>query len=117
MKWVVWYSDGSSFTDQDGAPHEAPRWGVLCVSAYSGDHGRMIWHGTDYYGWVGEWVSFDSAGLLDYLGNHPGSEKVVLIGRHVPPDMFHRVYELANTDPRLPPRTSRDAMEDKRPQL
>jgi hypothetical protein len=117
IQWVIWYADGSSFSNLDGEPHEAPRWGALCIAAYSGEHGRMIWHGTDYYGWIGEWVSFDAAGLLDYLGNHPGPTKIVLIGRHVPPDVFHKVYSLAERDPRLPPRSSRDAMEDRRPQL
>jgi hypothetical protein len=116
-QWAIWYDDGRSFSSDDGPPENAPRWGVICIAAYSGDHGRMIWHATDYYGWIGEWISFDAAGLLDYLGNRPGKEKVVLMGRHVPPDVFHRVYALANTDPRLPPRSSRDALEDRRPQL
>lgn len=122
--WIIWYSDGSSFSSEQGAPEDAPRWGVICIAAYSGDHGRMIWHGTDYYGWVcepgcllGDWISFDATGLLDYLANRPGREKIVLIGRHVPPDVFHRVYRMADTDPRLPPRSSRDATEDRRPQL
>lgn len=110
--WVVWYDDGTSFASTDGPPEDAPRWGVICIAAYSGEHGRMIWHGTDFYGWVGEWISFDSAGLLDYLGNRPGRDKIVLMGRHVPPDVFHRVYALADKDPRLPPRTSRDHVED-----
>ena len=116
-RWIVWYDGGTSFSNLDGAPHEAPRWGVLAIAAYSGAHGRMIWHGTDFYCWVGEWISCDSAGLLDYLGNRPGAEKIVMMGRHVPPDEFHRVYRLADTDPRLPPRSSRDALEDWRPQL
>jgi len=118
VTWIAWYSDDSSFTSEDGEPHEAPRWGVICIAAYSGAHGRMIWHGTDYYGWRdGEWVSFDATGLVDYLANDPGPEKVVLMGRHVKPDTFHRIFNKANNDPRLPPRSSRDPLEDLRPNL
>lgn len=109
-QWIVWYDDGSSFTNLDGQPWDAPRWGVLCIAAESKDHGRMIWHATDYYVWDTEWISCDFTGLLDYL-TRPGREKTVLIGRHVPPRIFYEVYEKANHDPRLPPRSSYDALE------
>jgi hypothetical protein len=117
IEWAVWYDDGSSFSSADGAPWEAPRWGVLCIAAYSGQHGRMIWHATDYYCWAGEWISCDATGLIDYLANRPGPEKTVLMGRHVAPDTFYRVYEIANSDPRLPPRSSEDHLEHRRPNL
>lgn len=114
VEWVVWYDGGASFSNIDGPPENAPRWGVLCVAAYSGFHGRMIWHGTDYYAWkANEWISFDTTGLFDYLANHPGREKIVLMGRHVRPDEFHRVYQMAADDPRLPPKTSMDALEQR----
>jgi len=115
-RWIVWYADGSSFTDRDGGPAEAPRADVLCVAAYSADHGRMIWHGTDYYIWEtqfgdqGEWISVDREGLSDYL-DRPGALKIRLRGRHVPPGVFWAIYEQANQDPRLPPRSSYDARE------
>lgn len=114
MKWVVWYSDGTSFTDYDGAPHEAPRWGVLCVSTRNG-HNRTIWHATDYYCWADGWVSCDTTGLIDYLANRPGPEKIVLMGRHVQPEQFWRVFELAQNDHRLPLNDAPGP--DRRPQL
>lgn len=117
MVWVVWYDDGRSFTSLDGAPHDTPRWGVICIAAECGNHGRVIWHGTDYYCWADGWLSCDATGLIDYLANRPGPYKTVLMGRHVPPDVFHMVYEMADRDPRLPPRSSRDHLEDRRQQL
>lgn len=114
VEWAVWYDDGSSFSNLDGPPESAPRWGVMCVAAQSGDHGRMIWHGVDYYAWKdGAWVSLDITGLFDYLGNHPGKEKIVLIGRHVAPDVFYRIYQMAVDDPRLPPKSSIDPIEQR----
>ncbi len=119
VTWVVWYADGSSFSDLDGPPDVAPRADVLCVAAYSGDHGRMIWHATDYYvwetQWSGEWISVDREGLSDYL-DRPGETKIRLRGRHVPPDIFWKIYHQADQDPRLPPRSSYDARE-RRPKL
>lgn len=114
FRWIIHYADGNSFTDQDGAPEDAPRNDVLCIAAYSADHGRMIWHGTDYYiwetQWGGEWVSVDREGLSDYL-DRPGREKIRLRGRHIPPGAFWAIYEKANSDPRLPPRSSYDPRE------
>ncbi len=120
VKWVIWYADGSSFSSLEGEPHEAPAWGVICVAEHSGEHGRMLWHGTDFYCWDylnRSWVSCDSAGLLDYLANIKAAQKCVRIGRHVSPDAFHRVFAVADKDPRLLPRTSVDALEQRRPQL
>lgn len=111
MRWVIWYADGSSFTSLDGGPDNAPRWGVLCIAAYSGDHGRVIWHGGDYYAFEeGEWGPRDLVGLIDYL-TRPGAAKIVLVGRHVPPDQFWKIYHRADADPRLPPRSSHSPLE------
>jgi hypothetical protein len=111
VEWVIWYDDGSSFTNTEGRPHEAPRWGVLCVAGYSADHGRVIWHGGDYYFFeAGEWCRCDLVGLIDYL-TRPGAEKIVLIGRAVPPAQFWAIYERANGDLRLPPRSSYSPLE------
>lgn len=31
-KWTLYYEDGSTFSDIDGAPHESPPWGVVAVA-------------------------------------------------------------------------------------
>lgn len=110
IRWVVWYDDGSSFTDADGEPHEAPRWGVQVIAAYSADHGRVLNHGKDFYWRDGdEWLGGDIVGLIDYL-TRPGN-KIVLVGRSVPPAQFGRILEAANRDDRLPPRSSYSPLE------
>lgn len=115
IHWVVWYADATTFTNLDGEPDEAPRDDVLCIAAYSQEHGRMIWHAEDFYIWEtqwppGEWISVDGDGLSDYL-DRPGNYKVRLRGRHVPPRVFWHVYAMANDDPRLPPRSGYDPRE------
>ena len=105
IDWIIWYDDGGSFTNLQGSFYEAPRWGVICIVAYSRDHGRVIWHGTDYYVYDIAWISCDFVGLIDYL-TRPGKEKTVLIGRHVQPAIFDKVFKMASQDPRMPPKSS-----------
>jgi len=111
IEWIVWYADGTSFTSEDGEPHEAPRWGAVVVGQLSKDHGRILWSNKDYFFWEdGEWLEADYLGLIDYL-TRPGKEKVVLIGRLVKMKQFHELYNSAVNDPRLPPKTSYDWLE------
>jgi hypothetical protein len=108
IEWRVWYSDGATLSNLEVAPMELRRWGVLCIAERSAEHGRIIFVGHDYY-WLdrGKWVGGDFCGLLDHI-TQPLSEHVVLIGRAVPPDRFHRVHGLALADPDLPEKTSTD---------
>lgn len=113
--WIVWYADGSSITSDEKQPHEVPRWDVLCIVANSKNWGREIWHRNDYYIWEdqwepGEWVSVDKRGLEDYL-DRPGKEKIRLRGRHVPSRIFWEVYFKAERDPRMPPKSGTDPLE------
>jgi hypothetical protein len=110
-QWVVWYDDTTSFSWEQGQPHLAPRWGVICVVERSAEHGRIIWVGHDYYWWHPEgWAGGDLTGLLDYV-TQPILERVVLVGRSVPATRHHRVYKMALDDPRLPVKTSVDWLE------
>jgi hypothetical protein len=111
IRWIIWYDDGSSFTSDDGEPHEAPRWGVQVIAAYSADHGRVLNHGKDFYWRDGdEWLGGDLVGLVDHL-TRPGTTKIVLVGRGVPPAAFLRLLDAADRDPRLPPRSSYSPLE------
>lgn len=117
IRWVIWYDDDSSFTNLDGEPHQAPRMGALCIASYAKDHGRIILHGkeADFFFWEDDgWLSCHYSGLLDYLAR-PGAEKIVIQGRHVHPDKFYRIYALADSDPRLPPRSSTNPLEHEAP--
>lgn len=100
--WIIWYDDGSSFSSDDGAPHEAPRDGVQVITAADDACGRLLWHSADYYCWQdGEWVMHNLIGLMDYL-RQPGVEKIVLQGRGIAYQRFRSVYRAADEDTRLP---------------
>jgi hypothetical protein len=112
MQWIVWYADGSSITSEEAAPGDVPRWGVLCITVRSAEHGRILWVGKDYFWWDEDqvWVNGDFTGLLDYL-TRPGTEKIVLIGRGAAATRFHAVCKAALEDTRLPAKTSTDWLE------
>jgi hypothetical protein len=105
-EWIVWYEDGTSFSHNDGAPHEAPRRGVLVVANADKEVGRVLHHRADFYIWHSDhqWLPADKWGLMDYL-LEPGAEKIVLWGRITTRAVMHPVYVDAFNDTRLPVKT------------
>ena len=86
--WKVFYADGSSFTNEDGLPEQAPKCGVLAVVFYNLDNRREIATSKNYYiydetpifkdePW-GTWFAADDAGYWQYM-MRPG-KKIVLFG-------------------------------------
>lgn len=102
ITWIVYYSDGSSFTSEDGPASAAPRTDVQVVVNHSVKRGKLPWHSVDYYCWQGdEWVPHALDGLHDYLAA-PGTEKIVLRSYGIPAKAFMKIYEQAIKDPRMP---------------
>jgi hypothetical protein len=111
VTWIISYADGTTFTNLDGEPHEAPRTGVQIVQALDIRVGRMIWRDVDFYTWSGEdWLPRDLLGVMDYL-TEPGAEKIVLRGRCITSAQFWKIYNEAIADTRLPMKTARDLRE------
>lgn len=112
VDWVIYYSNGETFSSGDGDPENAPRRGVICIACRSAEHGRVIWWNGDYYFWrYGSWMRGDVNGLFDYL-LEPGKEKIVLFGRFVPNHEFERIYSQAIADPRMAPKSSLSVQEE-----
>lgn len=87
MEWIIRYEDGSTFSNLDGMPWEAPRWGVMRVYYADDVVGVCVEESTvGFWGWLGDcWVGFrDEMGFWDYLGNHKKSQVVPLFGRTLP---------------------------------
>jgi hypothetical protein len=110
--WLIVYDGGGSFSSLDGPPEAAPRWGALCVALADVHVGRTVWHGgsadvhADFFCWTGDtWVPRDRDGLLDHLLHTTGVPGVVVQGRAVSGERFRAAYRIAETDPRLPPKS------------
>lgn len=75
MEWLIQYADGSTFSSDDGAPHEAPRHGVMQtfymddatgVSVEGSLIGHWVWKSNRWFG------CDDHMGFWDYMFHHPG---------------------------------------------
>jgi len=114
MKWRIYYVDGSSYSDCDGALEDAPAWGVIIVAQedvtpHPYNIGRVYRFGRDFYCWRGEtwgWTGQDGVGLTEYLAGK--GWKKVLNGTEARQDIYHRVKAQAEQDDYLPLRAVRN---------
>lgn len=101
-KWTIIYSDGTTFSSEQGSPEEAPPFGVICIPQPDPDNGRNIMHGWDWYyyndveGNGPMWWGCDLQGLLDRL-LHRLPVKAVLQGRTVSNDVWVDLMKRADT--------------------
>ncbi len=73
--WQIIYADGTTFSDQDGNPEDAPGWGVLAVAQKDELVNAQIHHGSDFYCYAeqfGGWAGLDYFGLAQYKGGECG---------------------------------------------
>jgi hypothetical protein len=68
VRWKIYYEDGTTFSDRDGKPKEAPGWGVQTIVQPHVESGRYLLPPYDYYLYRdGRWIGVDVAGLTDHL--------------------------------------------------
>jgi hypothetical protein len=80
MRWKIYYDGGSTFSDENGTPDQAPAFGVLAVVCE-----------PDL------WGCGDVVGLIDYLAQ-PGMSKCIRFGRLVANEVYERVLYTARHD-------------------
>lgn len=99
--WTVFYADGSTFSNEDGPPEDAPCTGVLAVCYFNIDNRREIGASKDYY-WYdetpiyqdiksGSWFAGDVTGFYQYMFR-PG-KKIVKFGAIVHDMIWRRELE------------------------
>jgi hypothetical protein len=104
MLWKVYYGDGTTFSDEDGKPSQAPALDVQIILVRDDDPnsalGRYPVHRFDYYWWdEPDWFGGDLFGLFDYL-SRPG-DKRVLFGRTISNARHQEIVDRALADPDL----------------
>lgn len=106
LEWRIYYDDGSTFSNAEGAPHEAPALGVQMILQADPVVGRQVITGKDFYYFdLGAWMSADWFGLWDYLCR-PGAEKTVRFGRNMRSQDYHALMGRAVKDPDFPPKSA-----------
>ena len=97
MNWRIYYSDGATFSSEDGAWEEAPGWDIQVVLFRNAETGWAMRHHGDFFRLAGDGavVGMDEVGMLDYVSNILG---VVKIGRMLTQEKFANVYGRAKQD-------------------
>jgi len=104
MRWRLYYADGSTFSDRDGEPEEAPVAGVMCVAQEAANpQGFQLLYGTSnldgYWFYRDEsWFCCDQLGFWDNLLMFP-NPKIMVFGRSMPRDAdFWAIIERAGRE-------------------
>ena len=105
-EWKIYYGDGSTYSDEDGDPFDAPALNVQCIVHADKAVGRMIRAKCDFYWLVKEgWHGGDIFGMWDYLAS--SGRKKVIFGRSIETDQYQTVLKSAINDPDFSPKSAR----------
>ncbi len=108
MRWRISYVDGSTFSNDDGAPEDAPGFGVAAVVQEDATVGVQIHHQRDFYVFdeqYGGWYGLDVFGFAQYLGR-PGF-KIVKLGEVMTTEGYKALIADLRADPHLPEKSAR----------
>jgi hypothetical protein len=97
VDWIIYYSDGSTFSSDDGAWTDAPAWDVQVVLFYHPINGWYMRHNADFYRLATDntVIGMDFVGMLDHVLNIHGDVKA---GRMLSQVKFANVYQQAKAD-------------------
>lgn len=97
MDWCIYYSDGSTFSSDDGAWEDAPGWDVQVVLFRHPETKWAMRHGGDFFRLADDdtVVGLDLVGMIDYVINMMG---LVKVGRMLTQAEFNEIYQRAKRD-------------------
>lgn len=108
MKWKIYYIDGTSFSNADGSPEQAPGNGVGAVVQQDQTVGAVVHQGDNFYVFdqqYGGWYGLDYFGLGMYLAK-PGF-KIIKLGETTTIEAHRRMVASLQDDPDLPNKSAR----------
>jgi hypothetical protein len=116
IQWRIFYDDGSTFDNEQGAPYDAPGLGVICIVKMDTQSGRGILSGFDYYLYIDiEWMGADLFGLLDHVLNRFAHLRGVCAGRTIDNGTYQLILRRAHEDDDFPVKSGR--RENERPRV
>ena len=69
-RWIIHYADGTTFSSEDGEPHQAPASGFVTAVGFDNEGRRYLMNGWDHYRFdreTGQWWGHDLMGVFDRL--------------------------------------------------
>ena len=101
MLWRIYYSDGSTFSNLDGAWADAPADGVVCVNVIDPARGKITRNGQDFY--YSQNGSPDEVGSTDDISPQVRARCPWLkYGLGVPRKLYLDILLAATRDPEFP---------------
>ena len=107
MKWVIYYTDGDTYSNEDGEPADAPGGGVAAIAQEDSVVGLLVFHGEDYYAFsecFGGWCGIDALGFVQYI-ERPGV-KVIKLGENMDLGKYRTLFSRITIDPDLPKKSA-----------
>jgi hypothetical protein len=114
MKWRIFYNDGSSFSNTDGNPEDAPGGAVLAVVQEDKSVGVLVHQLNDYYVFnehFGGWCGLDHIGFTQYV-MRPGL-KIIKLAESMSTNRYKRMIANIRKDPNLPSKSANYPWEDR----
>ena len=103
VAWRIYYDDFSTFDSTQGAPEDAPPYGVLHIVFYDDDDRRLILSKFDfYYHKAGQWWGSDLTGMIDQFTAFPNECRALKVGRTVPTEVWRETHLNAAHDKDFP---------------
>lgn len=108
--WRIYYGDGSTYSNLDGSPFDAPTTNAQGVVHYDAAVGRKIVHRCDVY-WYSQaedcWYGAADRNLIgfwDHIAQR--GPKYFLIGRSISDEAFDEVTKAMLVDEDFPPKSA-----------
>ena len=99
IDWRIYYEDGSTFDSSQGAPEDAPAFGVICIVETDPTVGRYIWHRNAFYYYsAGRWFGGDRFDVIMRL-LHREPIQALFEGRMTLREVYLSTYKRADQDP------------------
>lgn len=100
-EWKIYYDDGTTFSDADGTPEDAPSYGIQIIAVHDeGANGRSLIRGFDYY-WYSivdnEFSGGNQSGMEDQFAHNIA--KALKIGRAIQTKKYNQMFQRAVDDP------------------
>lgn len=114
-KWVIFYGDGSLFSNNDGPTYAAPGRNVAVILQEDKDVGRSILHRWDWYYWntkSNRWWGGDVFGILDqFTHDRENILHSLKQGGMVECDIFNNIVKRALNYPGFPSKSAKKFIE------
>ncbi len=78
-RWRIYYGDGSTFSDRDGSPYDAPGGNVQVICCEYDNGTAPPISASNLYRWeTKSWMNCDFMDLPQYFLTHPGPQKIIM---------------------------------------